>query len=694
MPRRSMRMSEAGRVPVDLGSYMEALIGVVTQRLGRAPVVLALDSLAAAIAYACHLGIFLPAIDLASVQTWMPLAWLVPLTITGSLLSNVYRRSWRHVSVTDLPGLTAFAMLVTLSFGALWAVRMDSVQTVKHLVIFGVLLFALLVGLRLLVRTCFSAGRRGRYDNIPILIVGGDCTAENFIRASKLSDAGPRYRPVGILTRRPADTERTIHGVPVLGTYDQFEDAVRALRRRGVALQHVALSSSREEIDFHLYRKLHDAAQKLELDVARLRRVTELEKASALPGSLMPVAVSDLLGRTQVHFDSRAVSQSLGRKRLLITGAGGTIGAELSRQVAQLNPEELILLDQSEYNLYQIELQIREAGLGDRLHCLLCDVRDSARVCQIFARHRPEILFHAAAMKHVPIVEEHPCEGVLTNILGTCNVADTAFACGVRMMTLVSTDKAVHPKNAMGITKRICERYCQSLDAFGSGTTRFIAVRFGNVAASSGSVIPLFQRQIALGGPLTVTHPDAHRFFMTTKEAVELVLRATSLGLECTSEDGRIYVLDMGEPIRIAELAAQMIRLAGFAPGRDVEIEFVGLRPGESLNETLFHRNETVRRTSAPRISEAVSTPISYSLLRSTVDDLVTAARRHDQAGVRRLLATTARLCDSERPGRMDDSVAAHACNGADMSLSCDDDSSQGKHERLLRRSRGVARSR
>jgi O-antigen biosynthesis protein WbqV len=320
---------------------------------------------------------------------------------------------------------------------------------------------------------------------------------------------------------------------------------------------------------------------------------------------------------------------------VLVTGAGGTIGGELVRQVAAFGPARLALLDNGEYALYAIDLEMTERFPDVPRHSIIGDVRDRERLARILAEARPDIVFHAAALKHVPICEANPFEGVLTNAVGTRNVAEACRAAGVATMVQISTDKVVNPTNVMGASKRIAEAYCQALDILGrerSGT-RFVTVRFGNVLGSTGSVVPLFQRQLAAGGPLTVTHPEMTRYFMTVREAVELVLQATVLGRRA-DQPGRIYVLDMGEPVRILDLARQMIRLAGLRPGVDVEIAFTGLRPGEKLFEEIFHGAEPLLPTeckglllAAPRTADAAS-------LGRAIDELEAICRREDEAAL------------------------------------------------------------
>jgi O-antigen biosynthesis protein WbqV len=279
-----------------------------------------------------------------------------------------------------------------------------------------------------------------------------------------------------------------------------------------------------------------------------------------------------------------------------VTGAGGSIGSELARQISEFAPAQLVLIEQSEFNLYTIEAELRANAPDLCCPVVLADVRDRCSIGRLFACYRPEVVFHAAALKHVPLVEANAFEGMLTNVMGTVNVADACLNAGTATMVLISTDKAINPTSIMGASKRIAERYCQALDMRRrtTGGTRFVAVRFGNVLGSSGSVVPLFQKQLAAGGPLTVTHPDMKRYFMSVREAVELVLQASVLGQRHDVSEGKIFVLDMGEPVRILDLARQMIRLAGLRPDVDIKIEIIGLRAGEKLFEELFDPSEDI----------------------------------------------------------------------------------------------------
>ena len=321
-------------------------------------------------------------------------------------------------------------------------------------------------------------------------------------------------------------------------------------------------------------------------------------------------------------------------RRVLVTGAGGTIGGELARQVAALGPSSLTLLDHGEYVLYEIDLELRERHPELPRRAVLADVRDATRIRRLMEDVRPELVFHAAALKHVPMVEADPLEGLLTNAQGTRIVADAARTVGCQAMVFISTDKAVNPTSVMGASKRLAEMYCQALDLDGQreGTMRCITVRFGNVLGSTGSVVPLFRRQLERGGPLTVTHPDMRRYFMTVREAVGLVLQAAVVGTgEAASSlpelrDGGIFVLDMGQPVKIVDLARRMIRLAGLRPDEDVEIRFTGLRPGEKLYEELFHGQEPPRATPYPGLLMATPRTGDSALVGRAMDEMAALA--------------------------------------------------------------------
>jgi FlaA1/EpsC-like NDP-sugar epimerase len=353
-----------------------------------------------------------------------------------------------------------------------------------------------------------------------------------------------------------------------------------------------------------------------------------------------------LLGRAQTWLDREAMAVLVRGRRVLVTGAGGTIGGELVRQIAAFEPARLALLDNAEFHLYKIDMDVARYHPDLDRVAILGDVRDRLRIDDVMRRELPELVFHAAAYKHVPIVEMNPNEGVLTNVVGTRNVADASLNSGVELMVLISTDKAVHPSNVMGATKRLAESYCQALDlqerdapeSAGDKSTRFVVVRFGNVLGSTGSVIPLFQDQIARGGPITVTHPEMTRYFMTVREAVGLVLQASVLGVGDVGASGKIHVLEMGEPVRILDLARQMIRLAGLVPDKDIVIQYIGMRPGEKLHERLLHESESRMTTACEGLMLAAPRIADLTTLQDAIDDLEANARARNGEQTRALL--------------------------------------------------------
>ena len=372
--------------------------------------------------------------------------------------------------------------------------------------------------------------------------------------------------------------------------------------------------------------------KELGIGLARMPQLDDFRENIDAAPEVRPLNIEDLLGRPQASLDRDSMAALIGGRRVLVTGAGGTIGSELCRQIAAFNPATIVLLDNSEYQLYSIDMEIGEKAPDILRRAILADVRDKDRIDRVFAVERPELVFHAAALKHVPMVELHPDEGALTNVAGTRVVADVCRDHDVRAMVLISTDKAVNPSSMMGATKRVAESYCQALDlaeaARGADRTHFVTVRFGNVLGSTGSVVPLFQRQLAAGGPLTVTHPDMTRYFMTVREAVELVLQASVQGTADSTDQGKIFVLDMGEPVKIIDLARQIILLAGLQPEKDVTIEITGPRPGEKLFEEILHASEELVPTPHPGILLAAPRATDLALLGRAIDELTVAA--HD----------------------------------------------------------------
>jgi O-antigen biosynthesis protein WbqV len=552
---------------------------------------------------------------------------------------GLYRGVWRYASLDDLLAITRATTLAIIIFIValfLWTRLEDLPRSI--LIINWFVLTALLGGPRFIYRMLKDRRfefhlRRDDHRRVPVLLVGAGDEAELFIRAlSRQRDAN--YRVVGIVAERATRVGRHILGTEVMGTTADLAAIVERLAGRDDRPQRVILT--KEDMDGTRVRALLDGAETLGMTLARLPSLTDFRSGVGDKLEIKPIAIEDLLGRPQTALDRAAMQGLIEGRRVLVTGAGGSIGSELVRQVSDFGPAGIVLLDNSEHNLYAIDLELGGRNPGLAREALLVDVRDSAHVERVFDRVRPELVFHAAALKHVPLVEANIFEGVKTNVVGTANVANACRRANVAAMVLISTDKAVNPTSVMGVTKRIAERYCQTLDIGqpGADGTRFITVRFGNVLGSTGSVVPLFQKQLAAGGPLTVTHPDMTRYFMTVREAVELVLAASALGSANPQYQGRIMVLEMGDPVPIMDLARQMIRLAGLRPDVDVAIETIGPRPGEKITEEMFHGGEPLVPTECAGILAAAARGADAGDLARGVDDLAAACADTDQVRV------------------------------------------------------------
>ena len=557
--------------------------------------------------------------------------------------ADLYRGIWRYASLNDLMAITKAVTLIVLIFLPLLflVTRLHDLPRSLPLINWFVLL-VLLGGPRFLYRV-FKDRRLEHVlelnsrTRVPVLLVGAGDAAELFIR-EQARDPGAPYRVIGLIDETGGRVGREIHGIPVLGRIEDAEDIITA--KGGTRPQRLILT--RDGLDGADVRTLLELCDTHGVTLSRLPRLAELKEGVGNPLAIRPVAVEDLLGRPRTVLDREAMRQLVTGRRVLVTGAGGTIGSELARQIAEIGPATLILFDSAEYQLYEIDMALAEAWPALDRRPVLGDVRDRGRIDDVIAREKPELVFHAAALKHVPMVERNPNEGVLTNVIGTRNVADACRAAGVRVMVQISTDKAVDPANVMGATKRLAEGYCQALDMAGrpQDETRYVVVRFGNVLGSTGSVVPLFQRQLAAGGPLTVTDPNMTRYFMTVREAVELVLQASALGVSNSETEGRIFVLDMGEPVRILDLAHQIIRLAGLQPDKDIAIEIIGPRPGEKTHEVLLHGAETPVPTSCDGLTLAAPRTFDLTLMARTIDELEQSARARDTDRTLTLLHT------------------------------------------------------
>lgn len=557
---------------------------------------------------------------------------------------RLYQGIWRYASVPDLIAIVKSVTLAILIFLPLLFVvtRLEGFPR-SSLFINWLVLIVLLGGPRILYR--IVKDKRVQIDfnssaldkRIPVLLAGIDANAELFIRETLQKD-GSEYRIVGIVSPDTRDVGRHVHGMRVVGTYDQLHNSIKSLQARGLSPRKIVLSDSSPSSE--LVQQFLDIAYETGLTLARLPKRSELRQAEnnqSQTSNIRPIVIEDLLGRSQAALDRDGLASLIVGKIVLVTGAGGTIGGELVRQIAKYTPSQIILFDVSEYNLYRIDQELASLMPDLPRHTLIGDVSDAHTMEHIFSRYQPQLVFHAAAIKHVPIAEDNRVEAIKTNALGTRIVADCCHAHHVEAMVLISTDKAVNPTSIMGATKRLAERYCHSLGSLDDTRTHFITVRFGNVLGSSGSVIPLFERQIAKGGPITITHPDIERFFMTVREAVELVLQAALQGLH-TQSHSDIFVLNMGQPVKIVDLAQQMIRMSGLRPSLDIAIEFTGLRPGEKLYEELFYDNEMSQDTENSDILLVSSPVFDYDSLCDDFNQLAEACTRYDSAMIATLI--------------------------------------------------------
>jgi FlaA1/EpsC-like NDP-sugar epimerase len=490
----------------------------------------------------------------------------------------------------------------------------------------------LFIGFRVSVRALrerFSVGTGSPAGVVErIAVVGAGQTGAQLV-ADLLGRRGHGLEPVCFLDDDAAKHDLHIHGVPVVGSPARMSELAEKF---GVTEIILALPST----SVRRIREVSALAAANNLRVLVVPSMAELAGGRVRASDIRPISVEDILGRAPAQLDDGAIAAMVKGRVVLVTGAGGSIGLELSRQVAAHGPAKLLLLDQCEVLLYQAEQELIAAGYGALITPLVGDVTDLARMTAVFAAHRPSLVLHAAAHKHVPMMEAQPGEALKNNVEGTWVVAHLAAEHGAEKFVLISSDKAVNPTNVMGASKRLAELMLRSLQARTGGRTSFMAVRFGNVLGSSGSVIPIFRRQIAAGGPVTVTHPDVKRYFMTIPEAVGLVLQSATLG-----QGGDILVLEMGQPLKIIDVARQLIELSGLRPDADIEIRIIGLRPGEKLVEELQCEGEQFRPTTHPRVFRFVAageTSLPPEALRAQVTDLLRLEPGDCKQGIRRLV--------------------------------------------------------
>ena len=583
-----------------------------------------------ATAYLLRFDVSLPAPYGRQLVEVLPFA--VALSLGLNAATGVYRRVWRFFGLRDSM-FVASAVMASFLISVVWRV-FESGAFAGTPIPFGVLLifpslsFASMVSARVIRRVIYhypkirAQARQPESPRKRVLLAGAGEAGLFLLRDLR----GTEFDVVGFLDDAPELQGRWIGGCCVLGTTQALETIARDRRVDEVVL--CMPSASRAVL-----QRIAARCAQMSLKTSTVPTLWEIMSGQTSIGQLRPVKMEDLLGRTTVAaaHDLSGVASAYQGRRILVTGAGGSIGSELVRQLSRLNPSQLILLDKDENNLYEVTCEVKE-DFGAAV-AIVADIRSKDVLRKTFDRHRPEVVFHAAAYKHVPLMEDYPEEAILNNVMGTRHVAETSDMFGVQSFVLISTDKAVKPACTMGASKRVAEMILQRLAASGSAT-RFCGVRFGNVLGSRASVVPLFQRQIRQGKNITVTHPDVRRFFMTIPEAVQLVIQAGTQG-----QQGEMFLLDMGDPVRIVDLARNLIELSGLVPGKDVDIEFTGLRPGEKMSEDLLTDGERgVRSTACSKLFVVSAPPRDWSRLPRVISNLEHAARAGDAAEIHRLL--------------------------------------------------------
>jgi FlaA1/EpsC-like NDP-sugar epimerase len=587
------------------------------------------------------------------------LAWDIVLLVVALKLpvflgSGFYNRWWRYVSTRDIWHAVRGVVLASLTVFLVFTLfELHAVRVPKGVWFIDLLLcLALITGSRLLARTILERPRPGSLvarGKEAIVVGAGD--AAQLIVKEMLRNPALGYTPIGLVDDDPRKKNLRLHGVRVLGVTEELPQILREHRPDELL---IAIPSAPGEVREHVV----EIARREGVAVKTLPGLAELVAGDFdLTRQLRPVEVEDVLGREPVEVDLDSIADYVTGEVVIVTGAGGSIGSELCRQIARLGPTRLVLFDHAEPGLFEIERELVDERGFHAAAAILGDVKDREKVRQVFEKYRPAVVFHAAAYKHVPLMEANPLEAVRNNTLGTRTVAEVAVELAAKRFVLVSTDKAANAKNVMGQSKALGEWIVESYGARDDVTTRFCAVRFGNVLASSGSVIPIFRRQISNGGPVTVTHPEMTRYFMTIPEAVQLVVQAGAMGGR-----GRIFVLDMGEPVKIVDLAEKMIRLSGKEPGREIAIEFVGARPGEKLQEELIGDGEAASPTTHAAIMQLERAPIDPVWLEAELREL---ARLVGEGDTLEVVGTLARLVREPRRTAVGPPAMADAAEAA-----------------------------
>jgi FlaA1/EpsC-like NDP-sugar epimerase len=555
---------------------------------------------------------------------------LIKLIVFG--LSRQYRGWWRYVGISDLIGIASSSLVSTLIIVFLWFVSLNSpLRSYSHVerltevyqsvfVLDMFLTLVLLGGLRMVIRLYYEEFRAVELGRLKrFLIVGAGNAGEALLREIHRMPV-TQYDVVGFIDDDPAKKGISIHAIPVLGTVERLPEICAKHNIEEIAI--AMPSATRQQL-----RHVIQLCEGTKIRFRTVPSITDIASGKFKVSQIRDVDINDLLGREAVQLDLDLIEKYARDKIILVTGAGGSIGSEMCRQLCYFKPKLLLLIEQAENPLFNIERELNAKFPEVPIKSVICNITDKIRVEEIFEKYSPEVIIHAAAHKHVPLMELNPGEAVKNNVVGTGVVADTADKFGCTNFVMISTDKAVNPSSIMGSSKRIAEMYVQDLNR--TSKTHFVTVRFGNVLGSEGSVVPIFNKQIAEGGPVTVTHPDMKRYFMTIPEASQLVLQAATMG-----QGGEIFVLDMGEPVKIVDLARELITLSGFVPGRDIEITFTKPRPGEKLFEELSIKGEDMQATRHPKINIWKNIPMDRAKLHAGIADLVEAAKTQDYKAI------------------------------------------------------------
>jgi FlaA1/EpsC-like NDP-sugar epimerase len=559
------------------------------------------------------------------------LPFIIPIKLVCFFIFNLYRGMWRFTSLEDLLNVVKGSTLASIMI-VLTILYLNHFQGYSRsiFVIDGFLTFLMIGGIRAAVRLALTNNvssfwnvkhHHNKRSAKKLLIIGAGAAGEKVVREI-IDNPELKLYPAGFLDDDPSKQGKAIHGFPVLGTLDMIEE----LAKRGGVYDEVLIAIP--SVKGEQMRRIVSACERTGKRYRTMPSLGELIGGKSALKTIRDVKIEDLLGREEIQLDVVAIDRSIHDKRILVTGAGGSIGSELVRQICLFHPGQLALLEINEFNLFRIEMECRQSFPTVVIKSHLADIKDTTAVEKIFGDFQPEVVFHAAAYKHVPLQELNPRETVYNNVVGTRNLAEAAIKFGVGRFVFVSTDKAVRPANIMGATKRIAEMYLECMN--GDTKTRFMAVRFGNVLGSSGSVIPIFQQQIAQGHPVTVTHPDVTRYFMSIPEAAQLILQAGAMG-----SGGEIFILDMGKPMKIVDMARDLIRLHGFVPDRDIPIQFIGLRPGEKLYEELITEGEGIVPTSHEKIRVIRGYHYDIHAINGLIDGLVKTADTYDEGAIK-----------------------------------------------------------